>query len=329
MPKRKIIEIDRDLCNGCGLCTTACAEGALALDDENKAMLVKEIYCDGLGACLDVCPTGALTIVERVSDGYDATAAYGHVLRTRGEEAARQAHRADTTRSREGARAGKKGATAGAARGASLPRNDNMTAPHGGEGATRTGAAAGAGGGTGALTHAANSSKSLPGAAAPGKNTTGRLACGCPGSAAQVIKRENRPEEGAGKGAGRTVSGASELRQWPIQLHLVSPYAPYFREANLLIAADCTGFSLGSFHQDLLRGKMLVIACPKLDETEGYIEKLAELIRENRPKSITVAIMTVPCCSGLYRMVEEAVRLSGTGLPLERKLVHIDGRIVA
>ncbi len=80
----------------------------------------------------------------------------------------------------------------------------------------------------------------------------------------------------------------------------------------MLIAADCTAFSLGSFHQDLLKGKMLVIACPKLDETEGYVDKLSEIVRENRPKSLTVAIMTVPCCSGLFRMVEEAVHQLGS-----------------
>jgi hypothetical protein len=108
----------------------------------------------------------------------------------------------------------------------------------------------------------------------------------------------------------------------------VSPLAPYFKGADLLVAADCTAFSLGSFHPDLLKGRKLVIACPKLDETKGYVEKIAELVRENRPKSVTVAIMTVPCCSGLFRLVEEAVRQSGVDLPLKKTVIHIDGRLV-
>ena len=95
MVKRKIIEIDRDKCNGCTLCTTACAEGALVMDKENKAVLGKEIYCDGLGACLDVCPTDALTVVEKESEEYDAKASYEHVKKTRSEEAAQHVHGAN------------------------------------------------------------------------------------------------------------------------------------------------------------------------------------------------------------------------------------------
>jgi Fe-S-cluster-containing dehydrogenase component len=122
---------------------------------------------------------------------------------------------------------------------------------------------------------------------------------------------------------------ASELRQWPIQLHLVSPNAPYFKESDLLIAADCTAFALGSFHPDLLKGKKLVIACPKLDETEGYVEKLAEIIEHNRLRSLTVAIMTVPCCSGLFRMVERAVELSGVKIDVRKSVIAIDGNRLA
>lgn len=114
-----------------------------------------------------------------------------------------------------------------------------------------------------------------------------------------------------------------------LQLHLVSPFAPYFQGADLLIAADCTAFSIGGFHQDLLKGKKLVIACPKLDDTTGYIEKLAELLKRNDIKSLTVAIMTVPCCSGLYHMIEEAVALSGTRIKPKKVVVGIDGRIAA
>jgi ferredoxin len=248
MAKRKIIEIERGKCDGCGLCTTACAEGALELDAENKAVLVREIFCDGLGACLDVCPTGALKVVERESEEYDPRAAFSHVLETRGAEAASRVH--------------------------------------------------GAGGGHARAGHS-----------------------GCPGSLAREIPRAPEPEAGA------VVPGKSRLTQWPIQLHLVSPLAPYFEGSHLLVAADCTAFALGGFHDGLLKGKKLVIACPKLDETQGYVEKLADLIRRNRLASLTVAIMTVPCCSGLERLVRQAVALSGEPVEVKKVVVGIDGHV--
>ncbi len=253
MATRKIIEINRDLCDGCGLCTTACAEGALVLDEENKAILEREIFCDGLGACLDVCPTGALKIIERESEEYNAQATYQHVLKTRGAEAAEQVHRADS----------------------------GMDAP------------------------ASRPSFSM----------------GCPGSQAREIPRT--PTLPADQ-----VSGRSELSQWPIQLHLISPHAPYFDHSDLLIAADCTAFTLGSFHQDMLKGKKLIIACPKLDETTPYVEKLAELLKSNTIYSLTVARMVVPCCSGLIHIVNEAIERSGTGIPLKEIVVGIDGQIM-
>jgi ferredoxin len=119
-----------------------------------------------------------------------------------------------------------------------------------------------------------------------------------------------------------------ELTQWPIQLHLISPQAPYFQEADLLIAADCVAFARGSFHADLLHGRKLVIACPKLDDTGPYVEKLAELFRAAQPKSVTVALMTVPCCGGLQRIVQSALELSGSGLTMHTAIVGLDGEIV-
>ncbi len=260
MAKRKIIEIDRDKCDGCGLCTEACAEGALVLDEENKAVLAKEIYCDGMGACLDVCPTGALKVIERESEEYDPQATYKHVLKTRGKEAATHVHGIEE---KEKSKEGK------------------------------------------------------------GIQEACFTPAGCPGSAAREIQRN--PESVHHQ----SVSAASELSQWPIQLHLVSPYAPYLNESDLLIAADCTAFALGSFHQDLLKGKKLVIACPKLDDTTPYVEKIAEILKNNTIYSLTVAIMTVPCCSGLYRIVEEAVELSGAQINIKKVVVGIDGQIVS
>ena len=116
--------------------------------------------------------------------------------------------------------------------------------------------------------------------------------------------------------------------RWAVQLKLVSPAAPYFRECDLLIAADCTAFSLGSFHQDLLKGKKLVIACPKLDDISGYVEKLSRIIGQNTIFSITVAIMSVPCCTGLHRIVEEAVSRSGKNTAIKKVVVDVDGGIV-
>ncbi|MBN1273762.1 MAG: 4Fe-4S dicluster domain-containing protein [Candidatus Aminicenantes bacterium] len=255
MSKREIIKIDRDKCNGCGLCTEACVEGALALDDENKAVLVNEIYCDGLGACLDVCPTGALKVVEKEGKDYNPQAAYNHVLNTRGRQAATKIHGLEQISLQQ-----------------SLDANSCQ--------------------------HTA-----------------------CPGSRVQEIRRP----------ASRTVSHeeeASELSQWPIQLHLISPLAPYFNNSDLLIAADCTAYALGGFHSKLLKGKKLVIACPKLDDTRTYVPKLADILKNNTIYSLTVAIMSVPCCRGLYRMVEEAVAMSGSKIHIKKIVVGIDGETV-
>lgn len=146
----------------------------------------------------------------------------------------------------------------------------------------------------------------------------GNLACGCPGSMARVIERQESTET-------TTVKAASELRQWPVQLHLVPPSAPYFQNADILVSADCVAYAMGSMHQDLLKGKALAIACPKLDDTSAYVDKLAQIFGANDIKSITVAIMEVPCCRGLDIMVREALAKSGKQIPLESLIIGVNG----
>ena len=143
---------------------------------------------------------------------------------------------------------------------------------------------------------------------------------GCPGSMMRQFSAcpgEATPVEGA----------PSALRQWPVQLHLVSPTAPYFRDADLLLAADCTAFACGDFHARLLADHALAIACPKLDNAQGYVEKLAAMIRDGGVRSITIAMMEVPCCRGLEHMVELALRAAGKAIPVKRVIVGIEGNV--
>ena len=146
----------------------------------------------------------------------------------------------------------------------------------------------------------------------------GNLGCGCPGSTAKVIERPETTVTAQGK-------APSELRQWPVQLHLVPPTAPYFQDADILVCADCVAFAMGSMHQELLKGKALAIACPKLDDTTAYVDKLAHIFSANEIKSITVAIMEVPCCRGLDIMVREALQKSGRVIPLKSLTIGING----
>lgn len=242
---RSIIEIDRELCDGCRVCLHVCAEAALELDDDGKVRLVGEALCDGLGACLDVCPTGALKIVQREAPAFDEAATHAHVEKVRGRAQPRQSPSFLRLRP------------------AALDHTD------------------------------------------------------CPGSRERhIFPKATTPSTHE--------KAASELSQWPIQLHLVSPQAARFADCDLLVAADCTAFALGSFHADLLRGKALAIACPKLDRSEGYLEKLVAILSQNQVRSLTVAIMEVPCCRGLKRLVEEAVTKSGVDIPLRTEIVAIE-----
>lgn len=122
-----------------------------------------------------------------------------------------------------------------------------------------------------------------------------------------------------------TLKLPSELRQWPIQLHLVPPFAPYYQNADLVIAADCVPFAYANFHQDFLKGRAIAIGCPKLDDVDAYLEKVTQIIKTANPKSIKVVHMEVPCCFGLVNIVQEAMTQAGKKIPLEAVIISIKG----
>ena len=121
---------------------------------------------------------------------------------------------------------------------------------------------------------------------------------------------------------------SSQLSHWPIQLHLVSPNAPFLKNSDLVAAADCAAFAMGDFHGKILKGKSLVIACPKLDDTSTYIEKIAAIIRSSNLKSLTVVHMQVPCCFGLTRIIQEALAKSGLNMKFEDVTISLEGKII-
>ncbi len=215
---RKIIEINEELCNGCGKCAAACHEGAIGMIN-GKARLLRDDYCDGLGDCLPVCPANAIKFIMREAMPYD--------------EAAVQ------------------------------------------------------------------------------KNKQQKAFSGCPGSMAKNL-------------AG---SGKSALQQWPVQIKLALVNAPCFKNASLLIAADCTAYAYAGFHRDFIAGHTVLIGCPKLDFTD-YSEKLTEIIRTNDIKDITVVRMQVPCCGGMEYAVKTALQNSGKNLPFKITVLSLQGDIL-
>ena len=223
---RKIIRIDEEACNGCGLCVSSCHEGAIELVN-GKAKLTREHFCDGLGDCLPACPMNAISFEMREAPAYDEAAV----------EASKKA------------------------------------------------------------------------AAAPKP--------GCPGA-----KLQNLMPKLAAAPAGADTG--SQLGHWPIQIKLLPVVAPFFDGANLLIAADCTGYACGDFHQRYMAGRATIIGCPKLDAVD-YSEKLTEILVRNHIRSVLVTRMQVPCCGGLERAVRAAVAASGKDIPLKVVTLAIQG----
>lgn len=140
----------------------------------------------------------------------------------------------------------------------------------------------------------------------------------CPGSAQRMFEAR-RPDIRPGEDL------PSALSHWPIQLHLVVPEAPAFRNADILIAASCTAFACGKFHPELLEGRSLIIACPKLDNLTGYVDKLINLFLEAQPRSVTVARMVVPCCQGLTLLVKQAREMAMSDVPIEEAVISLEG----
>ena len=147
------------------------------------------------------------------------------------------------------------------------------------------------------------------------------LPCGCPGTQSRAIRREPH----AAQAVGAPVE--SELTQWPVQIKLVPVRAPYFENANLLVAADCTAYAYGNFHRDFIHNRVALIGCPKLDEGD-YAEKLTAILAQNEIRSVTVVRMEVPCCGGLENAVKRALQASGKFIPWRVVTITTDGRAV-
>jgi len=148
------------------------------------------------------------------------------------------------------------------------------------------------------------------------------LPCGCPGTLAQVLTLS----ENAAKSEHRLI--ASQLTNWPVQIHLLPIKAAYYQGADLLVAADCCAYSHAGFHSDFIRGRTVAIGCPKLDNADAYREKLATILNENDIKTVTIAYMEVPCCAGLVKLVEEAIKDSGKNIPVKMTKIGIKGGIM-
>ena len=251
---RKIIKIDEEKCNGCGICANACHEGAIDIID-GKAKLVRENFCDGFGDCLPSCPTGAITFEEREAPLYDEAAV----------KAAQEMKE----------------------------RINNMN------------------------DHEKEIMKEME---------THAAGHGCPGSRFMQLKNAN-DEEGQSQTPMNTLKPVSRLGQWPCQTKLLPTQAPFYDGAKLLIAADCTAYAYANMHEDFMKGKITLIGCPKLDDID-YSEKLTEIISYNDIKSVTIVRMEVPCCGGLQRAAETALRNSGKFIPWQVTTITRDGKIL-
>ena len=164
---------------------------------------------------------------------------------------------------------------------------------------------------------------------APVRQTAEELACGCPGTTARKLNPASAEGASSQPGTCESTSRPSRLGRWPVQLALLPAGGDVWHDADVLIAADCVGFAMPDFHERLLAGRTLAIACPKLDDVQAYIEKLTSIFANNSIRSLTVAHMEVPCCSGIVTAVTEALKRSGrSDIPVRELTIWMDGSIV-
>lgn len=289
--KRDIVKIDEDLCNGCGLCIPNCHEGALQII-EGKARLVSDLMCDGLGACLGHCPEGAITVENREAEAYNETEVMKLMI-DKGQ-ATVIAHLKHLKEHNEIAFV-KEGV-------AVLKQHGNRPGFNVQQIMSEV--------------HSNGHQHAVP--------------AGCPSAQSQLIKPAFSVSSAAPVSAAAPASAQSELQQWPVQMHLINPSASFFKKCDLLFAADCVAFSMGGFHQEHLKGKMLAIACPKLDTgKESYLEKLIKLIDEAQINTLTVMIMEVPCCGGMIQLAKQAVAMAQRNVPIKQIVISIRGEVLS
>lgn len=235
--QRKIIEIDEELCTGCGECVPNCAEGSLQIID-GKARLLADKLCDGLGACLGHCPTGALRIVEREAEAFDEEAVEFFLSEQKKSDA-------------EGYPS------------AQLKTMQPMT----------------------------------PCQAANEPNT-------------------------------QVTSTLSQLSHWPVQIRLIPPNTSFLENCDLLIAADCTAVSCAGLQQDFIKGRVMMMGCPKFDDQQLYTDRFTEIFKTRPLNSVTILIMEVPCCSAMLEIVKKAYKDAGAEVPVRQVVLSAQGRII-
>ncbi len=241
---RKIIQIDEELCDGCGLCVPSCAEGSLEVVD-GKVRVVSDNLCDGLGACLGECPQGALHIVEREADEFDEAAVEEYLV----EKAKRV------------------------------------------------------------------------------RESEPEVQEGCPSTKLEQFSTST-PCQQANQATSFQNDETSSLTHWPVQIRLVPPNAPFLKGADLLVLADCVPLAFPTLHRDFLKGKAVMMGCPKFDDVEDYIDKFSEIFKTADIKSVTAVVMEVPCCAGLPIIVKRGMERAGKTVPMERVVVSTKGKIL-